>query len=191
MISLTWVKATIFVLRLVKNRFVQDDRRASNQQDEDRRKDQGRRAPSHDLADNRSDTSHEHQHNRDHQRQHQHHLPLSAFRQNSDSMVKDNAGKKDSNKPRKILTQDSLIMNVSFENNYVIFSLSQIETLQAVNYNLSRIDLTVSNQDTCLLTILSSSSNSSLRMYREKELRYSYFYASPRSACAVTSICNC
>ncbi|KAG0310942.1 hypothetical protein BGZ97_012208 [Linnemannia gamsii] len=103
----------------VKNRFVQDDRRASNQQDEDRRKDQGRRAPSHDLADNRSDTSHEHQHNRDHQRQHQHHLPLSAFRQNSDSMVKDNAGKKDSNKPRKILTQDSLIMNIPGKLNHL------------------------------------------------------------------------
>ncbi|KAG9065320.1 hypothetical protein KI688_002644 [Linnemannia hyalina] len=53
-----------------KNRHVQDDQHASNQQDEDR-----------------------------------------PIRQNSNSTVKDNAGRKDSNKPRKILTQGSLIMN--------------------------------------------------------------------------------
>lgn len=179
MISLTWVKASMFVLRLVKNRPVQDDRRALNQQDEDRHKDQGRRAPLHDLADNRSDTSHENQHSHCHQRQYRYHFPLSALLQNSNSTVKDNAVKKDSNKPRKILTQGSLIMNVSFEKEMCDFLLSlyQIETLQAVTYNLTRIDLSFSNQNVYLLTIFILSSNSSLRKYREKELRYGYFFA--------------
>ncbi|KAF8945157.1 hypothetical protein BGZ47_003153 [Haplosporangium gracile] len=97
-----------------KNRLVQDDRRASNQQDEDRRKDRGKRASLHDLADNRSVNSDEDHHNRSHrhQRQHRHHLVFPALRQNFNSTVKDNARKKDSNKSRKILTQGSLIMNI-------------------------------------------------------------------------------
>ncbi|KAF9538987.1 hypothetical protein EC957_005964 [Mortierella hygrophila] len=101
--------------KLAKNRHVQDDQRASNQQDEDRRKDHRRRATLHDLADNRSDNSNEYHpnHNHRHQRQHRHDLALSAIRQNSNSKVKDNAGRKDSNKPRKILTQGSLIMNIA------------------------------------------------------------------------------
>ncbi|KAK5821253.1 hypothetical protein F5H01DRAFT_340286 [Linnemannia elongata] len=96
-----------------KNRHAQDDRHASNQQDEDRRKDHGRRAPLQDLADNQSNNSNEHHLNRSHrhQRQHRHDLAHSTIRQSYNPAVKDNAWRKDSNKPRKILTQGSLIMN--------------------------------------------------------------------------------
>ncbi|KAK3843492.1 MAG: hypothetical protein J3R72DRAFT_440954 [Linnemannia gamsii] len=90
-----------------KSRLVQDDRHASNQQDEDRRKDPGRRAPLHDLADNQSDDGHDHHNQRRHRR---HHL-LPVHQQKSEFAVNNKPGKTDSNKPRKILTQSSLIMN--------------------------------------------------------------------------------
>ncbi|KAF9141754.1 hypothetical protein BG015_001175 [Linnemannia schmuckeri] len=100
--------------RKPKNRLAQDGRHASNQQDEGRRKYHGKRVPLHDLVDNRSVNNDENHHNRNHRHQyhHQHHLVFPALRYNSNSTVKDNAGKKDSNKPRKILTQGSLIMNI-------------------------------------------------------------------------------
>ncbi|KAF9083486.1 hypothetical protein BGX23_011391 [Mortierella sp. AD031] len=97
-----------------KTRPTQDDRRASNQQDEERRKDQGRRTSLNDLADNRSDNSndHHHQHHGRHQDRHRHHHPLPALRRISDIAINDKPGVTDSNKPRKVLTQGSLIMNV-------------------------------------------------------------------------------
>lgn len=66
-----------------------------------------------DLADNQNNNSNEHHPNRSHrhQRQHRHDLAHSTIRQSYNSAVKDNAWRKDSNKPRKILTQGSLIMN--------------------------------------------------------------------------------
>ncbi|KAF9907633.1 hypothetical protein EC991_010752 [Linnemannia zychae] len=97
---------TVDTDKQAKNRLVLGGRHASNQQDEDKRNDKGRRTPLHDFADNQSDNGYNH-----HSDRHQRHYLPTALRQTSNTAVNRKSGKKDSNKPRKILTQSSLIMN--------------------------------------------------------------------------------
>ncbi|KAF9919506.1 hypothetical protein FBU30_010930 [Linnemannia zychae] len=88
----------------------QEDRRVLNQQGEDKRKVQKKRAPLYDDVTNQESSGYDcHSRRRLRQYRHLHLSPILG--RNSENTIHVKPAKTDSNKPRKILTHGSLIMN--------------------------------------------------------------------------------